>query len=467
MLPVCRGGLVPTLCKGSLRLGCKRLASIVASSAHVPSSEGDYVAYEGTEWAQPPRSHHPQNKPHKSPSVLMEPFVGQRVLILNRAAAGNTLDQQSMTLFLRKLRVLRENYLIRAVFIRSCRDSMFCAGLDQKKQDSAANAHLLRQSLAKIVLLLNSYNKPAVSVLNGPVLGCGYGLAMGKLVIATEHSCFSVPEPRLAQSLTAGLSYILPRLADSVPLGLCVALTGMELRGEDLVATGLATHHMTYDAVQTLHARLEDATAFDEFFDEAVMGALELYSSVTNDVMSLYSQPTAVDSPRRLVSLPWFKKASPDLATLMEDIERVFTAESVDEIMANLQSAEVEWAPAALENMQKASPTALNVVFHQIKRGAGMSLHKCLESELQVAQHLSATPDAALASANGLRAFSDRTVEADWSSAIADVSFMFTEAPPLKCKLHPEDLVITAPPPAVGEATSCQDPLWLASQKKK
>lgn len=151
-----------------------------------------------------------------------------------------------------------------------------------------------------------------------------------------------------------GGGHFLPRLRGH--LGMFLGLTGHRLKGWDCLAAGLATHAVRGEEVE----RLEDAM-------------LHLAST---------DQAAAVEGLLEEFTPPEAKQHNFSLEEHMETIDRVFSAASVEEVVAGLEQESSKFASKALAALRSASPTSLKVAFRQIREGAELgSLGEVLAME--------------------------------------------------------------------------------------
>lgn len=121
--------------------------------------------------------------------------------------------------------------------------------------------------------------KPVIAVANGIVMGGGAGLFQGAGVrVATPGSTFAMPECRIAIVPDAGAMFFLTRAPGQVPM--YVALTGARLSGQDMRATGLATHVVASAEVPALLRRLRE---LEEVTLAAVEAAAAMHASALQE----------------------------------------------------------------------------------------------------------------------------------------------------------------------------------------
>ena len=126
-----------------------------------------------------------------------------------------------------------------------------------------------------------------------------------------------------------------------------LGLTGHRLKGWDCLHAGVATHGVRGDMV-------------DKMVEELVsMGT----GAGEEDVKNVLDQFMAEEVKEHTFSL----------ARHMEEINRIFSGDTVEMIVERLKSEESEFSLKALKTMEAASPTSLKVAHRQIKEGGKMA----------------------------------------------------------------------------------------------
>ena len=77
----------------------------------------------------------------------------------------------------------------------------------------------------------------------------------------------------------------------------------------------------------------------------------------------------------------------PTLPTMMPDIDRCFSAESVAEIETKLKAHGGAWAEKQLATLLKLSPLAMAITLEQLKRCANRSFEDSMTIEYRMSQH--------------------------------------------------------------------------------
>lgn len=154
----------------------------------------------------------------------------------------------------------------------------FCAGGDivslyhgkqkgvevSKLTEFFAEEYLLDYSLSQLK------NIEQISIWNGIVMGGGVGLTWHSPIrIATDNSMFAMPETAIGFFTDVGGGYFLPRVKNGdFSLGLYLALTGLRVKGKDLVKYGLATHYVAQDKLAHLYEDLNKYVQKDSTSDD-------------------------------------------------------------------------------------------------------------------------------------------------------------------------------------------------------
>ncbi|PHU29681.1 3-hydroxyisobutyryl-CoA hydrolase-like protein 5 [Capsicum chinense] len=99
---------------------------------------------------------------------------------------------------------------------------------------------------------IHTYKKPHIALVHGMSVGGGASLMVPmKFSVVTEKAFCSTPETSLGFHPDCGFSYMLSRLPGR--LGEFLGLTGVTLKGKEIVAAGLATHFVPSQVTQFLY----------------------------------------------------------------------------------------------------------------------------------------------------------------------------------------------------------------------
>jgi enoyl-CoA hydratase/carnithine racemase len=308
-------------------------------------------------------------------------------ILLNRPRALNALDLDMIRVFTAALVEWRDDPHVHAVLIQGAGDRAFCAGGDiralrdaQVSGNRPAADAFFREEY-DLNLLIASYPKPYISLIDGICMGGGIGVSVhAPYRIATEHAMFAMPETAIGFFPDIGATFFLPRLPGR--LGAYLGLTGLRTTGADAVHAGFATHYVTRAHLPALSAALAE---------------------IGPAAMARFAEP-----------LPPFS-----LADHLPAIDACFSAPTVPEIVARLEAGGGAWTGPALAALRSVSPTALAFTLEALRRGADMTLPQALEAEFNLTRTTMAYPDFA----EGVRAMVvDKDRKPKWQPAsIEDV----------------------------------------------
>lgn len=178
--------------------------------------------------------------------------------------------------------------------------------------------------------LLFTWPKPVIAFMDGVTMGGGVGLSLPcKYRVATENTLFAMPEGAIGLFPDVGAGWHLPRLSGQT--GKFLALTGARLDGAECLWAGLATHYLPAE-------RLADA--------KARIGA----------------EPAAARA-----NLEEFSAAPPEarLAGNAEKIDRLFAPDTLEGIIAALETDPSKWAAKELKAVTAKCPTSAKVALRQ------------------------------------------------------------------------------------------------------
>lgn len=258
----------------------------------------------------------------------------------------------------------------------------FCAGgdivmLQESGQADGKEGAAFFAEEYRLNTLIKEYPKPYIAIMDGVTMGGGVGISVhGTYRIATERTTFAMPEAGIGLFPDVGGGYFLPRLKGE--LGAWLALTGARLKGEDVLALGVATHFVTSEAVEELKENLcADG-----------VGALGPV------------QTTAVGS----------------FAEHQDEINHAFAHDSVEAIIAALESGS-EWGVETAKTLATKSPLTMKVALRQLREGAEMDFRDVMGMELRIGSRMIMTDNFQ----EGVRAvLIDRDHDPKWNPASLD-----------------------------------------------
>ncbi|MFQ5773899.1 MAG: enoyl-CoA hydratase/isomerase family protein [Kiloniellaceae bacterium] len=295
--------------------------------------------------------------------ILFEVRGGVALVTLNRPKALNALTLAMCQEFDRQLASWAGDPAVHAVVVAGAGERAFCAGGDVRAiWEAGKRGERLTADFFRAEYTLNrrikTFPKPYIAIIDGITMGGGVGISVhGSHRVATERTVFAMPETGIGFFPDVGGSYFLPRLPGA--LGMYLALTGARVKAADAVYAGVATHF-----VQS--ARLREL--------EAALAAADWAAA---------ESPAVVDEAiGRFADDP----GSPSLAAHRAAIDRCFSAESVEAILAALEAEGGDWADKTLATLRTRSPTSLKITFEQVRRGAKLGFDEAMIMEYRLSQ---------------------------------------------------------------------------------
>ncbi|XP_043478549.1 3-hydroxyisobutyryl-CoA hydrolase, mitochondrial [Leptopilina heterotoma] len=291
--------------------------------------------------------------------VLLQDIGDKGLIVLNRPKALNALNLSMINKIYPVLKQWETSKSL--VLIKGAGEKAFCAGGDIKSLVTPLrddkNGHQFGQEFFRREYTLNhligTFKKPYIALLNGITMGGGVGLSIhGKYRIATDNTLFAMPETGIGLFPDIGGSYFLPRLKGK--LGLYLGLTGHRLKGIDVYLAGLATHFVPKNQL-----------------DELVETLLNSKNGNVEEILNNY-QPKDLNQEFTLESR-------------MKEINRCFSAQTIEEIIEKLQAEKSQWGDSVIETLRKVSPTSLKVTKKALDKGANFDLAESLIMEYRLA----------------------------------------------------------------------------------
>jgi enoyl-CoA hydratase len=290
------------------------------------------------------------------PEILFDRRGTAGLVTLNRPQALNAVTLGMVRAFTRQLTEWRDDPAITRVVLTAAGGRAFSAGGDIRALYDAGTSGRHEEMLAfygeEYVLntMINHYPKPYVALIDGIVMGGGVGLSVhGSHRVAGDRFQFAMPEVSIGFFPDVGATWFLPRLPGE--LGSYCALTGERLGAADAVAATVATHRVS-------SARFPDLA-------DALCGA-----GSVDATLAAFAEPAG----------------DAKLASHRDAIDRLFKGNRVEDILAALDAAEADaaFAKAAAATIRLRSPTSLKLALAQMRAGAKLSFHACMQTEFRI-----------------------------------------------------------------------------------
>lgn len=253
-----------------------------------------------------------------SSHVIASDSSDKGFLILNRPKALNAINLEMVRKISKSLKKWETTKSF--VVVKGSGEKSFCAGGDVRALVEAGPTHESKSFFKEeytMNSLIGNYTIPYIALIDGITMGGGVGLSVhGKYRVATERTMFAMPETAIGLFPDVGGSFFLPKLKNH--LGMYLGLTGFRLKGEDVHKAGIATHFCESSQILELEKALLDIKDVDD-----VDKVLKSFHKV---------------SDKDFVLTPH-----------LEQINRCFSANSVEEIYSNLERDGSEWAQKTIK----------------------------------------------------------------------------------------------------------------------
>ncbi|MFK4872452.1 enoyl-CoA hydratase/isomerase family protein [Novosphingobium sp. ZW T3_23] len=225
---------------------------------------------------------------------------------------------------------------VKAVMIEHSEGRGFCSGGDinllrrSALEDHGEEGRKFFLAEYRLNHQLFTYAKPVVAFMDGITMGGGVGISQpAQYRVATEHTRFAMPETGIGLFPDVGGGWYLSRLDGR--LGQYLALTGARLDGAECLWAGLATHYLPSDALPEAKRRIAAGHEIG-----GVLGALSV------------------------------KSPEPKIAAHAAQIRKHFAFDTLEQILASLESEDSEWAAKELATLRTKSPQACKVALRQL-----------------------------------------------------------------------------------------------------
>lgn len=293
--------------------------------------------------------------------TLKVEMLGSLALVtLARPKALNALTQHMRSTLSESLWTFARDPQVYAAVLQSESPRAFSAGSDVREVIGLARTELAAgcKTFADEYALnwqCECFSKPTVALINGMVMGGGVGITQfGTHRVAGEGYSFSMPETLIGLFPDVGLCHVFARLPDHV--GMYLGLTGRKIGRADAYALGLVTHCIDSAEFGAIKSALADTWPVDTVLDER------------------HQEPGAGElAPYRAV------------------INRCFSADRVEDILARLKAVEGEhreWAAGVVSDLRRRSPLSLKITHRHIRESTARDLRQTLQVDYRIATHM-------------------------------------------------------------------------------
>lgn len=309
-----------------------------------------------------------QNATVDTDELLVERIGQVGSLTLNRPRVLNVLTPVMVDGLNATLKAWAKDPAIKAVVIRGAtRDdgkAPFCAGGDirmlyeQRVDPEHRFAVQFYQEEYRLNRRLHEFPKPHIALIDGVVMGGGVGASIhGSHRVMSERALFAMPETGIGLFPDVGATYFLPRCPGH--FGLYIGLTGARIGAADAMHLGLATNYVPSSKMAALDRALCEADY-----------ARDSHKTVDAVIADFAAKPPVAP-----------------LDVHRGAIERAFSAPTVEQIFARLESDGSPFATETLKQLRTKSPRSLKVAFRQLTQHGGLSFEEAMKLEYRMAVH--------------------------------------------------------------------------------
>lgn len=294
--------------------------------------------------------------------LLIEQKGHLGIIRLNRVASLNALSIEMIQGIHQQVLAWQDNAQVQAILIASNSPKAFSAGGDIRyiydSYYAGENKHL--GYFADEYAMLNDLyasKKPLIALLDGYVLGGGFGLAQAcHIKFTSEKSRFAMPETVIGYFPDVAATYFLSRLDE---VGIYLALTGEQISASDALALQLVDALVEQQHLAALEQQLTQAPVLD------------------------------IDSIHALLQQYRALPAASELQQHAARIEQYFAHTSIAQIeqaLANAEPVDQTWATSVLAILQQRSPVAkcASLILQHLGRDLSRSQAMALERQVQV-----------------------------------------------------------------------------------
>lgn len=245
--------------------------------------------------------------------------------------------------------------------------STLALGIREKGEQGSIEATQFFKNQYTLDHLISAYPKPYVAFMDGIVMGGGAGLAVhAPFRVVTENTRFAMPEPSIGLFPDVGTTFFLSRLDGQI--GTYLSLTSQNLKGYDVVSAGVGTHYVPQSQLESLEARLAEI-----FVDGKV------YSQDSFDLVNNVLNEFAVDAPEGYSFSLTGKNR--------ELIDRAFSKDTVEAIVAELEADGSELAKSAIKAINTSSPTSVKVSLAALRQSKNLGIKDAINTEYRIVEN--------------------------------------------------------------------------------
>lgn len=286
------------------------------------------------------------------------------IISLNRPKAIHALTLGMSESMSHALAAWADDAEVKAIMIEHSEGRGFCSGGDinllrrSALEDHGIEGRRFFRAEYQLNHQLFIYDKPVVAFMDGVTMGGGVGISQpAPFRVATEHTRFAMPETGIGLFPDVGGGWYLSRLDGR--LGQFLALTGARLDGAECLWAGLATHYLPSEALPEAKRRIAAGHEIG-----GVLGALS------------------------------DKAPEPRIAAHAAQIRKHFAFDTLEQVLASLESDDSEWAARELATLRTKSPQACKIALRQLATSLTLdNFAQNMAMEYRIGSHVLVLPD--------------------------------------------------------------------------
>lgn len=293
---------------------------------------------------------------------------GVGLITLAREKALNSLSFDMVNHMLELLNQWKNDENVQVILLEGAGDKAFCAGGDIKtlyqareKENGFQEAKQFFNKEYELDLLVATYPKPILVLMDGIVMGGGVGLSYGASHrVVTEKTKWAMPEMNIGFFPDVGSCYFLSQTPGYT--GRYAALTASTVSGADAIFMGCADYFIPSESLATLREQF--------LLYNWLEGNENRNQSVHLFLQSFIHEPPASD-----------------LAILQPKIDHYFSNKTIDSIIASLEEEKEEFATDTASLLRSKSPLSLKVTLAHLKQSQSSTLEETYETDKMLAMH--------------------------------------------------------------------------------
>ena len=195
--------------------------------------------------------------------LIVEQHAALGVITLDRVSSLNALTLDMINGIRTQVETWQNDAGIQAILIKSNSPKAFCAGGDirylydcyQNGTDGHKSYFIAEYDMLNSI---RASKKPVVVLLDGYVLGGGFGLAQAcHIIVSSEKSRFAMPETAIGFFPDVAATHFLSRLDD---IGVYLATTGDQISSSDALYLDLIDYHVPSQQFNALFDALSQSS---------------------------------------------------------------------------------------------------------------------------------------------------------------------------------------------------------------